>query len=404
VTPVQPRLRSLRSEAGFTMIEMLIATLIMVVVTGAMFDMLNPASGTFNTQPEVSDMQQRLRVGVDALQKDIVMAGAGTYVGATAGALYNFFAPVMPYRYGDTNEDPPGTFRKDAISIIYVPSTPAQTGVVGTVGKNSQEINVTAQANCGPDKHDSLCGFKDGMRVLIFEPGGEWESTTVTQVQDEALKLQHSGKLSTGYGGGAMLTQVANHTYYLKEDNVTKTYQLMHYDGYLTDTPVVDDVVKLEFAYFGDSEPPRLLPGKCLTEDCPGPWTTYGPRPPALGVPSAAGWPDGENCVFMVQNGAHTPRLPVLNGGGVGQAPLTEGMLKDGPWCPNDSSPNRYDADLLRIRRVRVNIRVQVSKPWMRGPAGVLFKYGGTAKPGIQQVPDQEIRFDISPRNMNLGR
>ena len=29
-------------------------------------------------QPEVSDLQQRLRVGIDTLQKDLVMAGAGT--------------------------------------------------------------------------------------------------------------------------------------------------------------------------------------------------------------------------------------------------------------------------------------------------------------------------------------
>lgn len=403
MTPVQPRARRIRSQAGFTMIEMLIATLIMVVVTGAMFDMLNPSTGMFNTQPEVSDMQQRMRVGIDTMQKDLVMAGAGTYVGVAAGALYNYFAPVMPYRYGDIDEDPPGTFRTDAISLIYVPPTPAQTGVVRTIGNNSQEIEVEPQMNCGTDKKDSLCGFEEGMRVLIFEPGGNWESTTITNVQDAALHLQHSGKLNASYGDKAVLTQVANHTYYLKADNVTKTYQLMHYDGYQTDLPVVDDVVKLDIEYFGESEPPRLLPGKCLTAECTGPWTTYGPKPPPLGI-TAGGWPAGENCAFMVMNGIHTPRMSVLNGGGVGQVELTKAMLTDGPWCPSDAAPNRYDADLLRIRRIRTTIRVQVSKPWLRGPAGVLFSKGGTAAAGFRQVPDQELKFDISPRNMNLGR
>jgi len=65
------------SQAGFTIIEMMISTMIMVAVTGAVFQLMNPAQGTFQAQPEVSDMQQRMRVGVDVLTKDIVMAGAG---------------------------------------------------------------------------------------------------------------------------------------------------------------------------------------------------------------------------------------------------------------------------------------------------------------------------------------
>jgi hypothetical protein len=65
---------------------------------------------------------------------------------------------------------------------------------------------------------------------------------------------------------------------------------------------------------------------------------------------------------------------------------------------------SRFDADLLRVQRVRVTIRVQASDPSMRGPAGVLFAKGGTATDGKRYVPDQEISFDISPRNMNLGR
>ncbi|MGH9370325.1 MAG: PilW family protein, partial [Vicinamibacterales bacterium] len=166
MTRVRTRRRRFGSEAGYTMVEMLIATLIMVVVTGAMFDLLNPASGMFNSQPEVSDMQQRMRVGIDSMQKDLVMAGAGTYVGASAGALYNFFAPVLPRRSGDIDPDPPGTFRKDAISITYVPSTPSQTTIRDDMPQSSAQLKVNAQTNCPPNKHDALCGFKEGMRVM----------------------------------------------------------------------------------------------------------------------------------------------------------------------------------------------------------------------------------------------
>src|SRR5262245_8531715 len=88
----------LRADAGFTIMELLVSSLIMMVVTGAVFSLMNPAQGAFQVQPEVSDLQQRVRIGVDTLQKDLVMAGAGTYNGKMAGALTFYIAPIMPYR------------------------------------------------------------------------------------------------------------------------------------------------------------------------------------------------------------------------------------------------------------------------------------------------------------------
>jgi hypothetical protein len=400
-------MRRLRVQAGFTIMEMLIATMIMMAVTGSVFSLLDPAQGTFQAQPEVSDMQQRMRVGVDTLKHDLIMAGAGSYSGVNPGALYNFFAPVMPYRRGDVNDDAAkGIFyRPDTISILYIPPTPAQTGVNQAIGNNSQEIDVDAQPNCPGSQQNALCGFEPGDRVIIFDTDGSWDVTTITNVQDAALHLQHSGKLTGKYNSGnATISQVAAHTYYLKSDAVAKTYQLMHYDGYLTDTPVVDNVVKLAFEYFGDPQPPQLIPNKALS-DAKGPWTTYGPKPPALGADTnnADEYLAGENCVFSVVDGKQVPRLTVLELG-VTEAKLTEGMLTDGPWCPNAASASRFDADLLRIRHIRVNTRVQVANSALRGPAGVLFTKGGTSRGGSRFIPDQEIRFDIAPRNMNLGR
>ena len=85
-----------RSDAGFSLLEVMVATAIMLTVTGTVFTLLNPAQGMFQAQPEVVDMQQRLRIGVDTLTRDLIMAGAGAYSGSQSGSLSGFFAPVQP--------------------------------------------------------------------------------------------------------------------------------------------------------------------------------------------------------------------------------------------------------------------------------------------------------------------
>jgi hypothetical protein len=83
---------------------------------------------------------------------------------------------------------------------------------------------------------------------------------------------------------------------------------------------------------------------------------------------------------------------------------IDEAQLTDGPWCPSYTASNRWDVDLLRIRRIRVTLRVQVATTGLRGAAGTLFTHAGTSPGAERFIPDQEIRFDVTPRNMNLGR
>jgi hypothetical protein len=400
---------------------MLAASAIMLGVTSAIFQVVNPARGTFQTQPESADLQQRLRVGVDSLTRELLMAGAGIDTGASAGPLHNVIAPVLPYRIGDSNNDPDAGvfFRKDAVTLLYVPATRSQTTIRNAIPRTASQLEVESQSNCPPATADQRCGFGQGMRALLFDSSGAWDLITITGVQGEALLFSYQGELAADYAAGATIAQAAMHTYYLKPD----TRQLMHYDGASTDLPVIDDAVKLEFEYFGEPRPPDLLPGKEGSEAR----TTYGPAPPALGQGSPFGWPAGENCTFLVQSnpvrpnprqpsrvppdllpsdaarsGQHAPRLAIL-GDGIGQVRLAPAMLTDGPWCPSAISARRFDADLLRIRRIRIVLRVQVASEALRG-RGALFMRPGTSIGGERTVPDQEISFDITPRNLNLGR
>jgi hypothetical protein len=389
--------------AGFTLVEMLIACSVMLTIFAATFALVHPTEGIFKAQPEVSDMQQRLRTSVDILTKDLLTAGAGADVGSDTGPLFSYLPPVLPYRAGDRDSDPPGTYRADAISVAYVPVAAAQATIRGRVPIDANDVEGLAPPNCPPSTSNQWCGFRPGMRVLLFDAAGRWDTATLTDVQPAAGHLQLESGVATPLAAGAHITQVVTHTYYSKASAATDTPQLMHYDGERSDLPVVDHIVRLEFQYFGDPRPPALLAGTSPADPV-GPFTTYGPKPPEVGADDPDDtWPAGENCVFAVQDGKQVSRLGVL-AAGTGPVLLAPGILTDGPWCPDGSNRNRFDADLLRIRRIGVRLRVQVGMASLRGPAGVLFVHGGLATSPHRYVPDQEIRFDITPRNLNLGR
>ena len=92
-------------QHGFSLVELLLASLITLIVVGGAFALVAPAQRMFQSQPEAADMQQRMRVAVDALRRDLVMAGAGTYAGPALGPLNDVIAPIMPFRAFDDVPD-----------------------------------------------------------------------------------------------------------------------------------------------------------------------------------------------------------------------------------------------------------------------------------------------------------
>ena len=358
------------TEAGYSLVELLVSTAIMITVTGAIFSLMNPAQGSSKSQPEVADMQQRMRVGNETLFKELIMAGAGPYQGPVTGSLVNFFASILPRRLGKTNPDAATVFRDDTITLSYIPNSYSQTTISASMPNVSAELKVTNQANCPADA-SQLCGFHEGMDVIIFDTTGNWDLFTITEVQADAAHLQHRGQdMSVAYNVGASVTQIVSNTFYLNRD----THKLMRYNLYDEDTPLVDDVVDLKFEYFGDPNPPTA------------------PKPPA-GV---------ANCLYDAAG--NFKNLPVLAADEGSLAPLPAAILTDGPMCGGGT--NQFDADLLRIRKVRVTLRMQVADPTLRGTDPRLWKNPSTGRTsgGERYVPDYSLSFEVSPRNLNLVR
>ena len=395
-------------QRGFSFLEAVVAMALILAITAVAIALVSPSEAGFAAELERADMQQRVRVAAGTLYNDLVMAGAGTSRGPNTGPFRYYFASILPYRQGTNHDDPTGTFKTDTITVMYVPPTVAQT-TLATNGPGAIAGDIGVNSASGCPLGDAACGFKTGMNVLLHDTGGMYDTFTVTNVQANVLHVQRTGGSLTHASyqpGTTTIVQLTNIIYYLKSDLASETYQLMSRDGGTgSDVPVVDHVVVLKFDYYGDRQPPALT-GKPPSDPI-GPWTTYGPPPPALDqqIPTS-GYPPGENCVFMVDpfTGLQVPRLDVLGTSSATNTlvQLTGPQFTDGPWCPDSQNANRWDADLLRIRKIGVTLRVESANARLRGPAGVLFAHGGRSRSANKWLPDQQVTFQVSPRN--LGR
>lgn len=353
------------SNDGFTLIEMLMALVLTLLITTTALGLSNPHQLVVQAQAEAMDMQQRVRVAMDPLLRDLMMAGAGMYAGARTGSFASLFPSVLPRKVGLNGTDPPSVARADAISILYVPVTLTQT-TSATIVPDAAGLTVEAAPNCPAG--DPLCGLQLRMAIVVFDEAGRHDVFSVTGLQNGAAQIQpHTPTPPLTYAAGAHVAQVEARSFYLDSG----ANQLRQYDGYQTDVPVVDNVVGLGFEYFGDPSPP------------------IAPKPP-MGT---------ENCLY--DTAGQLKPLPGLAGEPGEIVPLPLSVLNDGPWC--GSGDMQFDADLLRVRTVRVSIRVQAALAEFRA-TGSRFSNPGTSRSSARALPDLTATWRVSPRNLSLGR
>jgi prepilin-type N-terminal cleavage/methylation domain-containing protein len=351
------------AAAGFSLIELVIAMAVLAAALAIAIRLAAFGQQAARLQPEAADQLQRLRVAVSMLQRDLAMAGGGPLHGPDAGPLGGLRPAVVPARTGARLADPELSFFDDRISIGFVPYGAVSAAVTAAMPTPAADVMIDpAGAGC---PSSGLCGFSRGRRALLFDTGSLAAGADPFTVQATGPGLSHGAPdppFSRPYAPGTgRVVPFEQHVYYL--DRAGR--RLMLYDGSESDLPLVDDVVALEFSYWLD----------------PGPAVV---RPP----------PDGQaNCAFA----AGSPPVPILADLG-GQAPVRVGSptLTDGPVC--GLSPQRFDADLLRVRRVGVRLRLQVGDIMLRG-TGPAFAVPGRSPGGPAVAADVEVAFDVRLRN-----
>ncbi len=386
----------MNDDHGFTLVELLVATAIVLIVTAGLFALVSPGASGSRTRAAAVDIQQRMRAASEALAADLAAAGTGPVNGISGHAIGAVAATVLPFRVG-WRGDPDGTARSDALTVLASPGLLPATRLVDAWNPGAGPANVALVAGCPVG--DPSCGFRAGGAVLLVDGRGQSDAFRIDAVDGTLLSLVPRGRTSgRGFPAGAAVVPVVVGVYYFKPDAAADSGQLMSGDGDLSDLPLVDHVVRLSFQLMGDPRPPAVMPG-------PGPpRASYGPSPPPVGEDDARdGWPAGENCTFTATPAGHVSRLAALRPG-TGLVPLAAAVLTDGPWCPDAAAPGRYDADLLRVRAVRVTLRLEATASELRGSDPRLFAHPGSSRDRSSPAADQEVTFDVVPRALQLGR
>jgi len=298
---------------GFSLVEMLVAAAMVVALAGTMIELARGARAASSAVGDMADVQQKLRVAADAIQHDLLLAGAGG-IAAGAGSLAGYLPPIRPS--AGLRDDTDVTFGIDRITVLWIPLTEAEADVTAPT-ESTTALPIGNGISCAIV---ATCGFESGMQAIVFDRGGPGLGYDVFTVGDASpgwiSRSSGEGSFSRQYSPTAHIGEVVHHTYYLDRSDPANS-RLMRGDG-RTAFPLVDGVRNLRFTYYSDL------------------------------------------------------------------AELAAADLTDGPFW--GVAPNRFDADLLRIRRVRVHLEV-ASLPAPHHPSSSL-----------------ELSLDVTPRNLNLSR
>ena len=150
-----------RSEKGFSLIEMMVAMMITMIVMASVFTLLQKGQTTFQREPEVAEMNQNARYGLDMIVRDLTDAGLGAN-------LPVLFAVVPIDGGGDT---------PDEVTIMYA-DTDVPTVKPATPNpnlKNAATVPVlpsTLDPEC-IDPCDPTSAYADGDVLFAIEYPGD---------------------------------------------------------------------------------------------------------------------------------------------------------------------------------------------------------------------------------------
>jgi prepilin-type N-terminal cleavage/methylation domain-containing protein len=202
------------NEKGFTMIEMLVASLVLVVALAALMSFLQRDERARETSNYVLESRQNARAALDFIVSEVRMAGSGVAIPVTTSDAYGDSVKLYPITPDSLN----GTYE---IFTLVEKNTDAETVLGSAMPTPASAINVADTA-----------GFAEG-DLMVVTNGAFANLFEVTWVDGGGSNLEH-GLTSEynqsaghkpwppgGYAVGSRVVRVDVITYYVDRSDST---------------------------------------------------------------------------------------------------------------------------------------------------------------------------------------
>jgi prepilin-type N-terminal cleavage/methylation domain-containing protein len=234
----------MRGDRGFSLIELLVASAILLTIAAGVVEMLSRALAAAPVLEETTDLHQRARVASEAVARDARQAAAGS----ASGALSRLIAAVEP-RAG---LDPPGTATADVLTLRYGVAGGARGWLAASLAPAAGAV-VLAATGCPAGT--LACGFTAGSHAMLLDGTGLAAFVRVDATGAGSLTISDPYAARAGtFAAGAEIVEATEVTY--RFDPAAR--QLLRTEGGGTFV-VADNVVSARFSYFDEGLLPMPL-------------------------------------------------------------------------------------------------------------------------------------------------
>lgn len=224
-----------RRNRGFTLVELLVATVISLVVIGAIYGTFKSQEDSFVIQDQVTAMQQNLRAAMYTMSRDIQMAGFITNFDTTTHTLIDWDPTlagneaIRPLIYGRNNDDGSGIDVKPGTDVIVIIKAGNEPTDFRQLTSADAVTNTTLTLNPFQNSVGTPLNLDDTTYKFGVLLKSDLSRAEVFEVQSKAgSTLTFSNNLQESYGTGDWVYRAdvviykvnedANHPSLLRED------------------------------------------------------------------------------------------------------------------------------------------------------------------------------------------
>jgi type II secretory pathway pseudopilin PulG len=229
------------AQDGHTLPEALVGLALLIVIGSALAGLLVRASAVAHLHAQQMEHQQRARVALDTIARDVRMAGAGADLVPSGDRLP--LPALWPSRV--LAPDGPSTTRPHVLATLTVAGSTAQSQLAVAAAPGAALFNLSPAAHCPVSR--PACGFAQGQVVAVSAQPASGLLARVTAISGATLVVTSLASTGALLPVGAAVAEVSLRAYeWHPVDRVLRLY-----DGTAAGQPFIDDVTGFDVQFTG---------------------------------------------------------------------------------------------------------------------------------------------------------